>query len=72
MAEPGRMLIVLGAVLIAAGVLLIGMQKLPFLGRLPGDILIKRQNFTFYAPLTAGIILSILLSLALYLINKFK
>ncbi len=72
MGEIGRILIILGAVLIVAGLVVLGIQKLPFLGRLPGDILIKRERFTFYFPLATSIIISILISLILYLINKFR
>ncbi len=72
MHELAKGLILLGAVLIAAGLVLLFWHKVPFLGKLPGDILIKREHFTFYFPLTTGILLSILLSLLLYLINKFR
>ena len=66
------MMILLGAVLIVLGLVMLGIQKLPFAGRLPGDIVIKRENFTFYFPLATSIIVSILISLILYLINKFR
>jgi uncharacterized protein HemY len=72
MGELARALILLGVVLVAAGLVLLGIQKLPFSGKLPGDILIKRENFTFYFPLATSIIISILVSLILYLINKFR
>ncbi|OGW33415.1 MAG: hypothetical protein A2X58_14590 [Nitrospirae bacterium GWC2_56_14] len=72
MAELGRMLILLGAVLITTGLVILGIQKLPFSGKLPGDILIKKEHFTFYFPLATGIIISILISLILYLIGKFR
>ena len=62
--EFGKMLLLLGGVLIGIGVLLLFGAKLPFfLGRLPGDIMIKRGNFTFYFPLTTCILLSLLLTL---------
>ena len=67
-----RILILLGAVLIVIGLVMLAIQKLPFAGRLPGDIFIKRDNFTFYFPLATSIIVSILSSLILYLINKFR
>ena len=67
-----RILILLGAVLIVIGLVMLAIQKLPFAGRLPGDIFIKRDNFTFYFPLATSIIVSILISLILYLINKFR
>ncbi len=72
MGELARILIVLGVVLVAIGLLLLVGPKLPFLGKLPGDILIKKENFTFYFPLATSIILSILISLILYLIGKFR
>jgi len=72
MHEVGKALILLGAVLAAVGVLLLFFSKIPFLGKLPGDILIKRENVTFYFPLATGIIVSIIISLILYLIGKFR
>ncbi len=72
MGDIGRILIILGAVLIVAGLVVLGIQKLPFLGKLPGDILVKRERFTFYFPLATSIIISILVSLILYLIGKFR
>jgi uncharacterized protein HemY len=70
--EFARILILLGVVLIVIGLVMLGIQKLPFAGRLPGDIIIKRENFTFYFPLATSIIVSILLSLILYLISRFR
>lgn len=72
MGGMAKSMIVLGAVLIAAGLVMLGFQKLPFSGKLPGDILIKRENFTFYFPLGACIVISILISLLLYIIGKFR
>jgi thiosulfate reductase cytochrome b subunit len=70
--EMARLMIIAGIVLIVTGLVLLGIQKVPFLGKLPGDFLIKRENFTFYFPLATGIIISILISLILYLISKFR
>ena len=72
MGEIARVIVIVGIVLIVIGLVLLGILKLPFLGKLPGDILIKRENFTFYFPLATGIIISILISLVLYLISKFR
>jgi Protein of unknown function (DUF2905) len=72
MHELGKGLIVLGAVLAAVGVLLLFANKIPLLGKLPGDILIKRGNFTFYFPLATGIIVSVLISLILFLLGKLR
>ena len=72
MGEIAKTMILIGAVLIVIGLVLFLFQKTPFLGKLPGDILIKRANFTFYFPLTTGIIISIIISLILYLLGKFR
>jgi DUF2905 family protein len=73
MAEMGRMLVLLGIALIVIGgiVLLVGRTALP-LGRLPGDILYKGKNTTFYFPLASSILVSIVLSIILYLIQRLK
>lgn len=70
--DAGRVIIITGIVLIIAGSLFWFFGKLPFLGKLPGDILIKRENFSFYAPITTGIILSILLSIIFTIISNLK
>lgn len=72
MGEMAKTLILIGAVMILVGLALLGIQKLPFSGKLPGDILIKRENFTFYFPLGLSIIISIIISLILYLAGKFR
>jgi hypothetical protein len=64
--------ILLGAVLIVVGLVLLFFQKVPFLGKLPGDILIKRENFTFSFPLATSIIVSLLIILVLYLFSKWR
>ncbi len=63
MGEIGRILIITGAVLIGLGLLLNIFGLVPGLGRLPGDIYIKRENFIFFFPITTMIIISIILSL---------
>jgi hypothetical protein len=72
MNELAKGLILLGAVLSAVGLILLFFQKVPFLGKLPGDIIIKRENFTFFFPLATSIVVSLLISLILYLIGKFR
>ena len=72
MVGMAKTIILLGAVLIVVGIILLLLQKTPFLGKLPGDILIERKNFTFYFPLATSIIISIIVSLILYLIGKFR
>jgi hypothetical protein len=64
-----RTLIILGLALVAAGLLWPFLARIGF-GRLPGDILIERENFTIYAPLATGLVISLALSLLLWLINR--
>lgn len=61
--EAARVLIILGAVLIALGVLLPYVAKFNFLGKLPGDMKIERGNFSFYFPIVTCVVLSILLTI---------
>jgi hypothetical protein len=70
MAALGRALMVLGIVIALIGVVLVFAPKIPFIGRLPGDILVRRENFSFYCPLTTCIIVSISLSLIFWLLRK--
>lgn len=64
-----RTLVTIGLLLVAVGLLWPWLGRLG-LGRLPGDIVIQRENFTFYAPITTGILVSVVLSLILWLINR--
>ncbi len=72
MAPLGRFFIILGLVLLVLGAILSFSDFFTFLrlGRLPGDIHIKRENFSFYFPITTCILLSVLLTLILYLFRK--
>lgn len=70
MFELGRSIIVLGVILVVVGIIVVFAAKVPGLGKLPGDILIERKNFTFYFPLATCILISIILSLFLWLIGK--
>jgi hypothetical protein len=72
MGEIAKVMILIGAVLIVAGLLILFFPRWPFAGRLPGDILIKKENYTFYFPLATSIVISIIISLVLYFINKFR
>lgn len=73
MTELGKLLIILGIVLIAAGLVLIFFARLHLpLGRLPGDIIYRGKHTTFYFPLATSILLSALLTLILYLIGRLK
>lgn len=64
-----RFLIILGLVILVTGLAWPWLSKLG-LGRLPGDIVIERENFSFYFPLTTGILLSLVLSALLWLMNR--
>ena len=64
----GKLLLVAGLALAGVGLLVMVAGRIPFLGRLPGDIYVQRGNFTFYFPLLTSILLSILLTV---LVNLF-
>ena len=68
--NPGKLLIILGLALAAAGLLLTFGGKIPFIGKLPGDLRIERENFTFYFPLGTCLLLSLLLSLIFWLFRR--
>ena len=73
MAEMGRILVALGVILVVIGgiVILLGRTGVP-LGRLPGDFLYRGKNTTFYFPLASSIVISIVLSVILFLIGRLK
>ena len=64
-----RWLIIFGVVLIVAGLLWPLLQKIG-LGRLPGDIVIERENFRLYVPIVTSLVISVVLSLILWLLNR--
>ncbi|MDE2485361.1 MAG: DUF2905 domain-containing protein [candidate division NC10 bacterium] len=64
------MLILFGLVLAAVGGLILFIGKVPFIGKLPGDIYVQRKNFSFYFPLTTSILLSILLTILFSLFRR--
>jgi hypothetical protein len=66
----GKYIIIIGIILILIGLIMQFADKIPWIGHLPGDILIKKQNFTFYFPWVTSIVLSIVISLIIYLIRK--
>ena len=68
MAPFGKILVVFGLVIVGIGVLLMFIDKIPFIGKLPGDISIKRDNFQFYFPITTSIVISVVLSLVMWVI----
>jgi uncharacterized protein HemY len=67
----GKILIFFGAILIFLGLIFSFAGKIPYFGKLPGDIYIKKENFTFYFPITTCILVSIILSVIFYLISHF-
>jgi len=66
----GKMLVLLGVFIILIGLLLMVGDKIPWVGRLPGDIVIKKEKFTFYLPLTTSILISLLITLFFALFRK--
>lgn len=66
----GKLLILFGGVIVLLGVLILSMGKLPWLGRLPGDILIERKKFSFYFPLATSLLISLVLSMILWLLSR--
>lgn len=66
----GKSLVVIGLVIAGVGILLALAPKLPWLGRLPGDIMIKKDNFQFYFPLATCIVISLLLTLLFYIFRR--
>ncbi|MEW5747056.1 MAG: DUF2905 domain-containing protein [Nitrospirota bacterium] len=70
MGSLGKLLVLIGIVLVVIGGLIMLSGKIPWLGRLPGDIVIQRKNFTFYFPLATSIVISIILTLIFWLIGR--
>jgi hypothetical protein len=73
MSDLGKLLVFIGVILVAGGLilLLLGRSNFP-LGRLPGDIVYRGKNTTFYFPLATSILISVVLSLLLYVISRFR
>ena len=68
----GRFIFIAGVILAGVGLLLQSGFKLPWLGRLPGDIAIRRDGFSFYVPLTSCLVISTLLSAIFWIIGRFR
>ena len=68
--DLGKALILFGIVLFAVGTVLVVAGRIPWLGRLPGDIVIRREHFTFIFPVASCLLVSGLLSLILYLLRR--
>jgi hypothetical protein len=70
MGDAGKLLIVFGLLIAAIGVVLVLAGRLPWIGRLPGDVYVQRSTWTFYFPLTTSIVVSLVLTLLFWLIGR--
>lgn len=70
MGDLGKLLILFGILLVVLGVVFSVGPKIPWLGHLPGDIYIERERFSYYFPLTTCLLLSLILTLVLYLFRR--
>ena len=73
--HTGKIIIIIGLVIILLGLIIYFKNNIPIVknfGKLPGDIKIERENFTFYFPLGTSVILSIILSMIFIILNKFR
>ncbi len=68
--QIGKLLIFVGIITLILGVVFFFGDKIPYIGRLPGDIIIKKKNFTFYFPIVTSIILSLIISFILFILKK--
>jgi Protein of unknown function (DUF2905) len=66
----GKLLIFAGIYIVVLGIVLLFGDKIPLIGKLPGDIIIKKKNFTLYIPIVTSLILSLLISLLLFLFRN--
>jgi hypothetical protein len=68
----GKILIIVGVIMVVSGVIIQYSDRIPFLGKLPGDITFEKGNVKVFFPLATSILISLLLSLIFYLFNRFK
>ncbi len=66
----GRILIFIGSIVLITGIIVLLANKIPFIGKLPGDITVRKGNFIFYFPLATCIVISIILTLIIYALKK--
>jgi hypothetical protein len=66
----GKIFLIIGIMVAVVGLLLLLSSNIPWLGRLPGDILIRKKNYTFYFPFATGIVISVLLTLLFWMFGK--
>jgi uncharacterized membrane-anchored protein len=69
MHHPGWILVILGLVVVGIGLLWLSGASLPWLGKLPGDLVVRGKNYRFYFPLATSVLLSVLLTAAVWLIR---
>ena len=70
--QLGKLLIFAGIVMLVLGVLFYWNDRVPWLGKLPGDILVKKKNFTFYFPMVTCLVVSLILTLLFFVFNSLK
>ena len=70
MHDIGKALIAFGLLIVLAGVVLVLVGRVPWIGRLPGDIHIQRGNFTFYFPVATSLLVSVILTVIVYLLGR--
>ncbi|MBI2620325.1 MAG: DUF2905 domain-containing protein [Ignavibacteriales bacterium] len=68
----GKILILAGGILVALGLVLVFFDKIPFLGKLPGDLHIKKNNVEIYVPFATSVLLSVMISLILWVVAYFS
>ncbi|MFH1621643.1 MAG: DUF2905 domain-containing protein [Candidatus Omnitrophota bacterium] len=68
--QLGKILLIMGVCIAAIGLVFMVIDRIPFLGKLPGDIHIQKENFSFYFPITTCILISIILFLIFWLFSK--
>jgi hypothetical protein len=71
MAGLGKLFLIIGGIIILMGVIIILMPHIPFFGKLPGDIVIKRDNFSFYFPIVTFLLISIIVTIIVNVILHF-
>ena len=67
----GKILLIVGGIIVILGLILVFSQHIPFLGKLPGDILVRRDGFSFYFPIVTFLVLSILITIIVNVILYF-
>jgi len=68
--DLGKALVLLGILLTVVGVLMLLASRVSWIGRLPGDVHVQRDNWSFYFPITTSIVISVVISLLLYLVRR--